>query len=129
LQFTDSMSEDPILASEAELRSAMLAGDVATLDRLIDDALMFTGPDGAVVGKQEDLNAHRSRRLQLTRLEPSDERVTCEGAIAIVSVRMDLAGTWDGAAMGGTFRYTRVWCQRPDGWRVIAGHVSAVLSN
>lgn len=120
------MTDDPILACEAELREAMLTNDVPALDRLIDDALMFTTQEGAVVGKQDDLNAHRARRLQLTRLEPSDLRVQRYGATAVVSVRMEIAGTWDGAAVAGALRYTRVWVERPEGWRVVAGHMGAV---
>lgn len=120
------MAVDPILACEAELQAAMLANDVAALDRLIDDALMFTTLEGAVVGKQDDLDAHRARRLRLTRLEPSERRVQRYGATAVVSVRMEMAGTWDGAAVGGLLRYTRVWVERPEGWRVVAGHMSAV---
>ena len=36
------MTEEVILAREEELRQAQLNGDVAALDRLIDDALVFT---------------------------------------------------------------------------------------
>jgi ketosteroid isomerase-like protein len=118
------MTDDPILAREAELREAILANDVAALNRLIDDALVFTTLEGTVIGKQDDLDAHRARRLRLTRLEPSDRRVLRCGTTAIVCVRMELKGTWDGAPVGGALRYTRVWCERPDGWRVIAGHMS-----
>lgn len=55
------LSDDPTLARENELREAMLANDARTLDRLLDDALVFTA-----------LDAHRARRLRLTRLAPSD---------------------------------------------------------
>jgi ketosteroid isomerase-like protein len=120
------MTDDPILACEAELREAMLTNDVPVLDRLIDDALMFTTQEGAVIGKQDDLDAHRARRLQLTRLEPSEQRVQRYGATAVVSVRMEIAGTWDGAAVSGALRYTRVWVERPAGWRIVAGHMSAI---
>lgn len=120
------MTDDPILAREAELREAMLTNDVSALDRLIDDALVFTTLEGAVIGKQDDLDAHRARRLQLTQLEPSEQRVLHCGSTVIVSVRMEMAGTWDGAPVGGMLRYTRVWCERTDGWRVVAGHMSAV---
>ena len=120
------MADDLILAGEAELREAMLANDVAALDRLIDDALVFTTLEGVVIGKQDDLDAHRARRLQLTRLEPSDQRVLRCGATAIVSVCMEIEGTWDGAPVGGALRYTRAWCERADGWRVVAGHMSTI---
>ncbi len=120
------MTDDPILACEAKLREAMLTNDVATLDRLIDDALMFVALDGTVVGKQDDLDAHRARRLRLTRLEPGDRHILHCGDIVIVSVQMDHEGTWDGKPVGGALRYTRVWYRRPEGWRIVAGHLSVV---
>ena len=62
------------------------------LDRLVDDALVFTGPNGAVYGKEDDLDAHRRGLIRITRLEPSEERIQRFGEIAVVSVRMEMAG-------------------------------------
>jgi ketosteroid isomerase-like protein len=123
---TADLADDTLRACEATLRRAQLASDVAALERLLDDSLVFTGPDGAVYGKADDLDAHRQGMIHITRLEPSEERIQRFGSIAVVSVRMEMAGTFRGAAFAGPFRYTRVWCQRPDGWRIVAGHVSAV---
>jgi len=118
---------DALRASESALRQAQLTGDVAALDRLIDDELVFTGPDGSIYGKQDDLNAHRNGTIRITCLEPSEERVQLFGGIAVISVRMHMIGSFHGAPFEGPFRYTRVWCERADGWRIVAGHVSAVL--
>jgi len=123
---TVGLADDSLRAREAALRRAQLTGDAATLERLVDDALVFTGPDGAVYGKADDLAAHRQGWVRITRLEPSEERVQRFGNVAVVSVRMEIAGTFKGVPFAGPFRYTRVWCERPDGWRVVAGHVSAV---
>jgi hypothetical protein len=30
------------------------------------------------------------------------------------------------SSFAGPFRYTRVWRARDDGWRIVAGHVSAI---
>ena len=117
---------DEILACEADLRAAMLGGDLDALERLLDDALVFTALDGRVVGKAADLDAHRTGRLQIARLDPSDCRVVRCGSTAVVSVRVDIEATVDGATASGAIRYTRVWCERPAGWRVVAGHMSAV---
>ena len=125
---TTGPADDALRACEAALRQAQLAGDAAALDRLVDEALVFTGPDGALYGKADDLEAHRQGWVRITRLDPSEERVQRFGSIAVVSVRMEMAGTFRGTAFAGPFRYTRVWCERPDGWRVVAGHVSAVLA-
>jgi Domain of unknown function (DUF4440) len=126
-QPTADLSDDALYAAEAALRQAQFSNDVELLERLLDDALVFTGPDGALYGKADDLHAHRQRWLRLTHLEPSDERVQRFGPIAVVSVRMEMAGTFKGESFAGPYRYTRVWCARPDGWRIVAGHVSAVL--
>lgn len=117
---------DALATCEAALRRAQLTGDVAVLDQLVDDALVFTGPDGALYSKSDDLDAHRNAWVRITRLDPSDEHVQRFGQIAVISVRMEMAGTFRGEPFAGPFRYTRIWCERPDGWRVVAGHVSAV---
>jgi len=121
-------SDESLRACESALRRAQLAGDVVALDRLVDDALVFTGPDGAIYGKADDLETHRQGTVRITRLEPSEERVQRFGGIAVISVRMEMTGTFHGAPFAGPFRYTRIWCAREDGWRIVAGHVTAVLA-
>jgi hypothetical protein len=111
---------------EARLRQAQLDGDVTALDQLLDEALVFTTLDGSVVGKSDDLALHRSRRLRISKMEPTDFRILDLEKVAVVSVEMDAEAVYDGVRSGGRLRYTRVWAQRPDGWRVVAGHMSAV---
>jgi hypothetical protein len=54
---------DPeIVALEAMLRAAQLNADVEMLGRLISDSLLFTGPDGNLATKADDLAAHASSR-------------------------------------------------------------------
>src|ERR1044072_7364557 len=108
------MTDDPILAVEHELREAMLAGDVATLDRLLDDDLMFVSHLGEVVGKAQDLEMHRSGRLRITSMTPSDRRIQRLGETTVVSVRMHTTAIVDGTPVEQTFRYTRVWHRRGD---------------
>ena len=121
-------TEGSLEECEEALRQAQLASDVQELDRLVDDELVFIGPNGAVYGKQDDLDAHRRGLIRITRLEPSEESIKRFGSIAVVSVRMEMTGTFEGAAFAGPFRYTRVWRAGPTGWRIVAGHVSAILT-
>ncbi|MEP6620885.1 MAG: nuclear transport factor 2 family protein [bacterium] len=124
---TMETSDDSLRACEMAVRQAQLTGDVAALERLVDDALVFTGPDGAIYGKQDDLDGHRNGVIRITQLDPSDEHIQRFGDVAVVSVRMDMAGTFQGAPFAGPYRYTRVWRRQADAWRIVAGHVSAVL--
>ncbi len=126
VESASSSSGDALLDAEHALRRAQLASDSSALERLIDDALIFTGPDGRLYTKGDDLAAHRSGAMRLTRLDASEESVQRFGDLAVVVVRMEMAGNFMGADFAGPFRYTRVWCRRPDGWRIVAGHVSAI---
>lgn len=117
---------DAVRDAEQRLRDAMLRGDVDALDGLIGDGLLFTGLGGRVFTKAEDLDAHRSRRLRLRRLDLGEPllRPIVEGVVAVV-VQAVLEGEYDGAGFAETFAYTRIWHRTPEGWQVEAGHVSA----
>ena len=120
------VGEDPILVYEAALRQAQLGGDVEALDRLLDDSLVFTTLEGTVVGKADDLSIHRSGRLKISRMDPSDRHIVRLGSTVVVSVRMEAEASFDGVPARNALRYTRVWHDLPDGWRVVAGHMSVV---
>ncbi len=120
---------DPeIVALEAQLRRAQLDADVGTLDRLIADELLFTGPDGQLGTKAQDLAAHGSGAVRFHAHEPEELRVRRVGPdVAVVALRARLEVEVGGALARGTYRYTRVWARERDGaWRVAGGHVSEV---
>ena len=120
---------DPeIVALEAQLRAAQLGADVAALDRLIADELLFTGPDGQLGTKAQDLEAHGSGAVRFRAHEPEELRVRRVGAgVAVSALRARLAVEVAGTLVSGTYRYTRVWAREGGGpWRVVGGHVSEV---
>lgn len=120
------MADDPIRLVEDQLRDAMLAGDVSALDRLIDDDLMFVSHLGRVVGKAEDLEMHRTKRLRITSMTPSDRRIQRLGDTTVVSVQMHTTAIVEGVNVEETFRYTRVWNRRPGGWKIVSGQMTIV---
>jgi uncharacterized protein (TIGR02246 family) len=121
------MTDREIAALEDELRAAQLAADVAALDRLIDDDLLFTGPDGQLATKAEDLASHRDGVVRFVAHEPEELRVRRVGAdVAVAALRARLVVDVAGQTVSGTYRYTRVWERRDGRWRIVGGHVSAV---
>lgn len=120
---------DPaIVACEARIRAAQLAADVEALDALIADELLFTGPDGALGTKAQDLELHGSGTVRFREHEPQELRARRVGAdVVVTSLRARLAVEVAGTLLRGTFRYTRVWAREGGGpWRVVGGHVSEV---
>jgi ketosteroid isomerase-like protein len=115
-----------IAALEARLRAAMLAGDVVALDALLADDLLFTNQNGETFGKEADLDAHRSGLLELTSIECSGEQVRPMRDVAIVVVKVALAGEYAGQPFAGSFAYTRLWRRDGEIWHVAAGHCSSI---
>jgi hypothetical protein len=124
------MSDDPLLeslrAAEHRLQAAQLASDVGVLDELIDDELLFTGPDGNLHTKAADLAAHRSGQQQLQRVEEVDLRLRVAGSTGITWFLGDLEGSVGGAPFAARLRYTRTWALEPFGWRLVAAHAAIV---
>lgn len=118
--------EHHILALEEALRQAMLASDTAALERLISDDLIFTNHLGQLLTKQADLQMHGSGLLRFSALEPSEQILQLGPQLAVVSVRMRLAGTFSGTAFADDLRFTRIWQPAATGWQVLAGHSCTV---
>jgi ketosteroid isomerase-like protein len=119
-----------LVALEEALRAAQLAADVTAMDRLISDDLLFTGPDGQLGTKAQDLDAHASGLVRFRVHKVTELRVRRVGAdVAICALRTWLEVDVAGQRTAGWFRYTRVWAREADtGWRVVGGHVAAVGS-
>lgn len=121
-------ADDEIVALESQLRAAQLSADAAALEQLIDDDLLFAGPDGRLATKAEDLEAHRSGVVRFRSHEPRELRIRRVGSnVAVVSLLAWLVVEVAGTSTEGNYRYTRVWSRDKGGrWRVIGGHVSEV---
>ena len=121
-------SDREIASLEARLRDAQLTADVRELDALIAEELLFTGPDGQLGTKAQDLEAHGSGIVRFRAHEPEELLVRRAGpdvamTALLVRLEVDVAGT----PVSGRYRYTRMWVREADGrWRVAGGHVSAV---
>lgn len=111
---------------EAALRTAMLGNDVEALANLLDDDLVFTGPDGRVLSKPDDLSVHRDRLLRLDRLDLHGTAVHRIGEMILVTTKATLAGRFGATPFDGEFAYTRLWRQSGAVWRVVAGHAARI---
>jgi ketosteroid isomerase-like protein len=116
-----------LLAAERRLQAAQLASDVAALDDLIDDRLVFTGPDGKVYGKQDDLHVHRTGYQVMTRVEEESVEALVDGPLGVTWFLGTLEGTFGGEQFAWRMRYTRTWHHDDTrGWRLVAAHASVV---
>ena len=125
------MSETPtaesLLHAERQLQAAQLWGDVAALDRLLDDRLVAIGPDGARYTKDDDLASHRSGSSVVSELVEEHVEVLVAETTGVTFFVGIVSGTFEGQPMSARLRYTRTWVHDARlGWRILAAHVAAL---
>lgn len=114
---------EEIIQLEEKLRLAMLTNDVEVLDKLINEDLAFITPDGNVATKEMDLQAHKVKLQIITELVPSEQNIKINNDTAIVTVKMQITGTFGDVDISGLYRYLRIWKQINNSWQIIAGSV------
>ena len=122
------MADPVIVVLEARIRLAQLGADLTALNDLISDDLLFTGPDGQLGSKAQDLEAYRSGMVRFIEHVPEELRIRRVSAdVSITALRTQLTVDVAGRRSRGTYRYTRIWA-REDGqaWHMVGGHVSVV---
>ena len=125
-QMTETI-EIQIVEMEEQLRQAMLASDVGKLNALLAPSIVITNHLGQLVERQADIAAHESGLIKIDALNPSEQKIQILGEVAIVSVRMQIQGNYNGSPANGDFRFTRVWAVVNGGWHIVAAHIGAVV--
>lgn len=103
------MGDATLLAHEDERFRAMIAGDLATLDRLIADDLRFVHSNGAVEGKAEFLRKLRSGERRYRRYEALSREVRQEGALGLVFGEAEAEIERPGGSVRARMIYTAVY--------------------
>jgi ketosteroid isomerase-like protein len=121
---TTTAAEQDVLAAELALQTAMLASDVAALDRLLHPDLLAVGPDGQLADKAGDLGAHASGIFRIDALDEEELRVLVRGDTALTFVVLRVRGAIADADVSGRMRYTRTWTNDGGTWRVLGAHIA-----
>ncbi|MGG5574431.1 nuclear transport factor 2 family protein [Vibrio diazotrophicus] len=123
----ENSREIQILEAEELLCKAMLESDTVALDKLLSSNLIFTNHLGQVLGKKDDLDAHKSGLLHISDISVDEQQIKLQTDTAVVFTKVTICGNYDGNPANGTFRFTRVW-QNIEGnhWEVIAAHSSVI---
>ena len=111
-----------IVELEEKLRLAMCSSDVAALESLLAEKLIFTNHLGKIISKAEDIASHREKVFVINYIILSNQKVIDLGNSAVVTTQADISGHYNGQLTAGNFRFTRVWTNGENGWQVIAGH-------
>ncbi|MBF9002703.1 nuclear transport factor 2 family protein [Vibrio nitrifigilis] len=125
----ENIREIQIRNSEELLCKAMLESDTVALDKLLSSHLIFINHLGQVLGKKDDLDAHKSGVLHISNISVDEQQIKLQVDTAVVIAKVTICGNYDGHPANGTFRFTRVWQNIKDNhWEVIAAHSSVITA-
>ncbi|APU98640.1 hypothetical protein BV902_21760 [Sphingobacterium sp. B29] len=105
----DKITIKEIAEVENQLFLAQLASNVDGLDLLLYDDLVAVAPDGQMLTKEMDLNAHRSKAMIIENASTEIDEIRIIGDTALSITTMTAKGKVMGAPLEGKFRYFRVW--------------------
>ena len=116
--------EQEIRTLEEQGRVAFLAGDIATLDRLMDDRLLVNSPLNIVNDKAKVLDLLDKGLIRHTRDDLDIEHIARYGDVVVVMGR----DTVDGPPTNTLThrRFTNIWQLQDGAWQMIARHAQVV---
>ncbi len=115
---------------EDEWRNAQIAGDAATMDKLLSDDYIGISMSGQVNTKAQQLARIRSHALTVSRLDIEDRKIKLLGQVAVVTVRASVQGVSEGTPLNGNFRYTRIYQHLPSGaWKITNFEATRIPGN
>jgi hypothetical protein len=126
---SDRLRAAELVDAERRLQAAQRTGDLAALDRLLDDRLVAVSPLGSRATKADDLDAYRSGTSVVTDLTEEHLELLVAGSTGVSFVIARVAGIFQNEPFAAQLRYTRTWIHDGDVWRVLAAHIAVVAAD
>ncbi|HVF87052.1 MAG TPA: nuclear transport factor 2 family protein [Pyrinomonadaceae bacterium] len=109
-----------------EWADAFVKRDKATLERILADDFMSTGPTGAVADKAQYVAGVGSTDAAIEAINVEDGSVRMYGDTAVVTGHYTMKGKAGGQDIGGPHSYTAVYVKRQGRWQPVAFHSSRI---
>ncbi len=120
------MNQARVIEYEEMLRSAMLSNNIELLEELLSDELIFVNHLGQWLSKEEDINVHRSKSLDIAGMEVLEQEIKLFQELAVTITKIALNGALaTGESIGGEYSYTRVWKDVEGKLKVVSCHCSS----
>jgi ketosteroid isomerase-like protein len=124
----DADIQKAILAADNERYDAMQKKDMAALDRLHGDGLVFINTKGRMLNKAEYLEEIRSGALKFLSVETDDYTFCIYGDTAIMSGRAKSVVEYHGVVNKKPRRFTSVFIKMHGQW-VLVAHQATLIAD
>lgn len=116
-----------LMQLERDIGKANIERDYAFFDRVEAEEFIFTGADGSLLTKQEDLKGLKepaSPDVALLAYDVDEMNVLLYEKAAVVTGRVTTKRRYKGAESSSQSRFTDVFVWRDGRWQIVAGHSS-----
>jgi ketosteroid isomerase-like protein len=112
--------KEEILKVSDEREEALAKGDIAALDRIDADDLVYTNWRGVTMTKTQHLDAIKARSLSFqSNFKHSDVQIVIHGNTGIVTGVSATNVSYKGSAVGGTRKFVNVFVKENGRWRCV----------
>jgi ketosteroid isomerase-like protein len=123
---TDAEIEEEVLKVEHEKDQAMQKGDVATLDRIYGDKLIFVNPRGRVLSKAQRLADVKPGNLDYVNFKRSDYTMHVYGNTVILTGLSSSLVHYHGELVRTPRQFMQVYVKENGQWRMVSHHANFV---
>jgi ketosteroid isomerase-like protein len=123
---SDAEIQNQILAVDKERYEAMEKRDMAAMDRLHADELVFINTKGRLLNKAEYLEEVRSGNLKFLSVETDDYHFCVYGDTVIMSGRAKSVVEYHGVVNKRPRRFTSVFIKMQGQWRLVAHQATLI---
>ena len=115
-----------VIAVHDRYRKALLEKDLATLDRIWSDDLVFINYRGDLLTKKQRMENVRTGATSFKSVQVGDQTVRAFGDSAVVTATVTLEGQYSGQEGSGTYRATSVYTRQGGQWKIAALQMTRV---
>ena len=112
--------EQAVLKLEQQWEDALLKSDVAALEKIYDDGLIYTHSSGAVDNKSAYVGNIKSGATKYESMKRGDIKVSVYDDTALVTCHWEVHVLNRGNKLDINARYIHVYVKKKDGWKMVA---------
>lgn len=112
--------KDEILKVDEERNQALQKGDVATLERIYSDDLVYTNATGKILTKEQHLAELKARSLNFISFKHEDVQVTMHGDAGFLTGISKSVVEYHGSVSHSMRRFLNVFMKKDGQWQCVA---------
>jgi ketosteroid isomerase-like protein len=119
--------EQAVLKLEQQWEEALLKSDVAALEKIYDDSLIYTHSNGSVDNKSVYVGNIKSGVTKYQSMKRDDIKVSVYGNTALVTCHWEAHVLARGNKIDTNARYLHVYVKQKDGWKMVAHQATRIV--